>query len=485
MKNLQPKVKMFSSELIGHLHPLIVHLPIGILIFAYIMMVLQSIQKSDMESAIHLAFLLGAISSIFACIAGWLLAQSGDYETDAIFKHQWTGLSTAVFSILAYFLKKYRWVLATLTIILLTITGHLGGNLTHGEDYLFSSQSKTPATIDSTTIASFENTDTTQNTNQTLIRKSFVYRDKVVPILKTKCYNCHSASKKKGGLRLDTETFIKKGGKNGQILLAGNPSKSTLFTHLILPEDDDKHMPPKGKTQLTKSEISAIHFWIKKGASFVEEIETITNESTITQIPNLVIPNAKITSEEITNIPVSENDKNILSQNTEAANSAILEKLKHQNIEIAHLGNGSNYLSANFVNVRNYQPSLVDNLENITNQLVRLRLSNQPINDEAVKRIATFKNLTRLNLENTPISDASLEYLKTLPKLEQLNLYGTNITDKGLAVLTKYPNLKVIYLWQTKVSKSGIEQLRTSLPSLQIEAGEFQFAKPDTNKTIK
>ncbi len=485
MKNLQPKVKMFSSELIGHLHPLIVHLPIGILIFAYIMMVLQSIQKSDMESAIHLAFLLGAISSIFACIAGWLLAQSGDYETDAIFKHQWTGLSTAVFSILAYFLKKYRWVLATLTIILLTITGHLGGNLTHGEDYLFSSQSKTPTTTDSTAIASFENTDTTQKTNQRLVRKSFVYRDKVVPILKTKCYNCHSASKKKGGLRLDTETFIKKGGKNGQILLAGNPSKSTLFTHLILPEDDDKHMPPKGKTQLTKSEISAIHFWIKKGASFVEEIETITNESTITQIPNLVIPNAKITSEEITNIPVSENDKNILSQNTEAANSAILEKLKQQNIEIAHLGNGSNYLSANFVNVRNYQPSLVDNLENITNQLVRLRLSNQPINDEAVKKIATFKNLTRLNLENTPISDASLEYLKALPKLEQLNLYGTNITDKGLAILTKYPNLKVIYLWQTKVSKSGIDQLRTSLPSLQIETGEFQFAKPDTIKTIK
>ena len=489
MKNLQPKVKMFSSELIGHLHPLIVHLPIGILIFAYTMMVLQSIQKSDMESAIHLAFLLGAISSIFACIAGWLLAQSGDYETDAIFKHQWTGLSTAVFSILAYFLKKYRWILATLTIILLTITGHLGGNLTHGEDYLFSSQSKTPTTTDSTAIASFTTTDTSQNANQTLVRKSFVYRDKVVPILKTKCYNCHSASKKKGGLRLDTETFIKKGGKNGQILLAGNPSKSTLFTHLILPEDDDKHMPPKGKTQLTKSEISAIHFWIKKGASFVEEIETIANESTITQIPNLVIPNSKITSEGITNIPANETDKNteikLLSQNMEAASSTILEKLKQQNIEITNLGNGSNYLSANFVNVRNYQPSLVDNLENITNQLVRLRLSNQPINDEAVKKIATFKNLTRLNLSHTSISDASLEYLKALPKLEHLNLYGTNITDKGLAVLVKYPNLKVVYLWKTNVSKSGIEQLKKALPALQIETGEFQFAKPDTNKTIK
>lgn len=482
---------MFQAELIGHLHPLLVHLPIGILIFAYAMMILQKFQKTDFKAAIDLALLLGTVSAIIACIAGLFLAQSGDYETEAIFKHQWTGISTAIFGGLTYFLKKYRWLLATATIICLTLAGHLGGNLTHGEGYFFSTKNTISTPIDTTKIASFDSIDTTKTVNQATVRKSFVYRDKVIPILKTKCYNCHSASKKKGGLRLDTEDFIKKGGKNGQILLAGNPSKSTLFTHLILPEDDDKHMPQKGKTQLTKSEISAIHFWIKKGASFVEEIETITNESNITQIPNLVIPNAKITSEEITNIPVSENetDKNteikLLSQDTEAASSTILEKLKHQNIEIAHLGNSSNYLSANFVNVRNYQSSLLDNLENITNQLVRLRLSNQPINDEAVKKIANFKNLTRLNLENTSISDASLEYLKVLPKLEQLNLYGTNITDKGLAVLTKYPNLKVIYLWQTQVSKSGIEQLKKSLPSLQIETGEFQFAKPDTNKTIK
>lgn len=474
---------MFQTELIGHLHPLIVHLPIGILIFAYLMMVLQQFRKIDMNAAIDLALLLGTISSVMACIAGWFLAQSGDYETEAIFKHQWTGISTAVFGSLTYFLKNYRWILATATIICLTIAGHLGGNLTHGEGYLFSSQSKTPITIDSTAIASFENTDTTQNTNQTLVRKSFVYRDKVVPILKTKCYNCHSASKKKGGLRLDTEVFIKKGGKNGQILLAGNPSKSTLFTHLILPEDDEKHMPPKGKTQLTKSEISAIHFWIKKGASFVEEIETISNQKPLEQT---FIQNTPISSEAIADIPIiKKEDSGLVANNVEAISPTVLEKLKQQNIGITYLNNGSNYISANFVNVRNYQPSLLNDLESTNNQLVNLRLSNQPVNDEAIKKISNFKNLKKLNLENTAITDASLEHLKTLPNLEQLNLYGTNITDRGLEALTKYPNLKVVYLWQTKASKSGIEQLKKALPKLQIETGEFQFSKPDTNRTIK
>ncbi|WP_064197423.1 MULTISPECIES: c-type cytochrome domain-containing protein [Emticicia] len=474
---------MFQTELIGHLHPLIVHLPIGILIFAYVMMVVQQFRKIDMNAAINLALLLGTISSVMACIAGWFLAQSGDYETEAIFKHQWTGISTAILGILAYFLKNYRWILATATIICLMISGHFGGNLTHGEGYFFSTKTAISAPIDSTKMASFDSIDSTKTSSQNTVRKSFVYRDKIVPILKTKCYNCHSASKKKGGLRLDTEVFIKKGGKNGQILLAGNPSKSTLFTHLILPEDDEKHMPPKGKTQLTKSEISAIHFWIKKGASFVEEIETISNQRPLEQT---FIQNTQISSEAIADIPIIEKeDSRLVANNVEAISPTVLEKLKQQNIGITYLNNGSNYISANFVNVRNYQPSLLNDLESTSNQLVNLRLSNQPVNDEAIKKITNFKNLKKLNLENTAITDASLEHLKTLPNLEQLNLYGTNITDRGLEALTKYPNLKVVYLWQTKASKSGIEQLKKALPKLQIETGEFQFSKPDTNRTIK
>lgn len=474
---------MFQTELIGHLHPLIVHLPIGILVFAYVMMILQQFRKVDMKAAIGLALLLGTISSVMACIAGWFLAQSGDYETEAIFKHQWTGISTAILGILAYFLKKHRWILATATIICLSIAGHFGGNLTHGEGYLFTSQNQTSAPIDTTKITSFDNIDTTQNISLSTVRKSFVYQDKIIPILKTKCYNCHSASKKKGGLRLDSEDFIKKGGKNGRIVSVGNPNKSTLFTHLILPEDDDKHMPPKGKTQLTRNEISTIYSWIKKGASFVEEVETIANEKPLGQP---FIQNTPNPSEAIADIPVIEKeDSKLLASNIDAISPAILEKLKQQNIKIAYLGNGSNYISANFVNVRNYQSSLLNDLESINNQLVNLRLSNQPVNDEAIKKITNFKNLKKLNLENTAITDVSLEHLKTLPNLEQLNLYGTKITDSGLQVLAKFPSLKVVYLWQTKVSKSGIEQLKKALPKLQIETGEFQFAKPDTNKHIK
>jgi uncharacterized membrane protein len=479
---------MFLTELIGHLHPLIVHLPIGIVIFAYIMMILQQFRKIDMNAAIDLALLLGTLSSVFACIAGWFLAKSGEYETDAIFKHQWTGISTTILGFLAYFLKKYRWIFATATTICLTIAGHFGGNITHGEAYLFTSKSKSTTTIDTTKIASFESSDTILSMNPAAKKKTFVYREKIIPILKTKCYNCHSTSKKKGSLRLDSEDFIKKGGKNGRILSLGKPNKSTLFTHLILPEDDDKHMPPKGKTQLTRNEISTIYSWIKKGASFVEEIETIANEKALVETFILNTPNKSEASSDISVIEKTDlqnNDSKLQAINVEAVSPSVLEKLKQQNIGITYLGNGSNYISANFVNVRDYKPFLLNDLESINNQLINLRLGNQPINEEAIKKITNFKNLKRLNLENTDISDVALEHLKALPNLEQLNLYGTNITDRGLEAFSKYPKLKVVYLWQTKVSKSGIEHLKKLLPKLQIEVGEFQFSKPDTNKNIK
>ena len=79
---------MFSTEFIGRLHPLIVHLPIGILIFAFALVLFQRLRRVDIEAVISFALLLGSISAVGACVAGWILAQSGEYDADLVFKHQ-------------------------------------------------------------------------------------------------------------------------------------------------------------------------------------------------------------------------------------------------------------------------------------------------------------------------------------------------------------------------------------------------------------
>lgn len=546
---------MFSTEFIGRLHPLIVHLPIGILLFAFALILLQRVRRVDIESIIGFALLLGSISAVAACMAGWILAQSGEYDADLVFKHQWTGIATAGLGLLAFFVKRIRDILATMTVMVLVVAGHYGGNLTHGEDYLFPKK-KTPSvkmaqTADSlqvignqqiignqqvmgssattkegvpntakeglsnTTKEGLPNTTTAALINpstplpnapvQTIVQKRFVYKDAVIPILEAKCYGCHSATKKKGGLRLDSEDFIREGGKNGAVLTAGNPEQSKMYASLLLPEDDDDHMPPKGKPQLTPQEIATLHFWIKGGASFQEVVEMVKagtpnqTSPTTTHLGTPKLPKAGIeessktgviesskttvlTPKTLEIVPSQNTEAAILKNKTTAATPSVLNKLKQQNVSLSTFGEGSNYLMANFVNVKNYNSTLIDDLQNIDNQLVRIKLGNQPVSDDDVKKLSSLKNVTRLNLEKTAITDAALVHLKNLPNLEQVNLYGTNITDKGLLDLSKCPNLKVIYLWQTKTTAAGIEQLKKALPNVQIDTGGFQFPKRDTIK---
>lgn len=477
---------------IGHLHPLVVHLPIGILLFAALLMVLQQSGVTNLDTAISLAWSLGAVSALLACGAGWLLAQSGEYDTELVTIHQWTGLGTAGLSTLTYFTKRYRWMPAVATLVFLTVAGHYGGTLTHGDDYLFAhskpeASASPPDRAVQVSTSAMEPGDAASRA-QPLVRRTFLYRDQVVPILESHCYSCHSARKKKGGLRLDSEAFIRQGGKNGAVLTAGNPARSKLFTYLLLPDGDDRHMPPKGKRQPTPQAIATIHFWIQQGASFREKVDTLapsitpqtlTATDVIPALPRSVRPDTTVTAPQ-----PPDPETALLQKPVEAPAPAILEKLKQQQVVLTQLVTDSHYYSANFVNVAEYQPALLRNLGELRQQVVRLRLTNQPVGDTDIKQLTSFRNLTRLNLEHTHITDQALSYLTELPNLEQLNLYGTAITDTGLMELAKCPHLKRLYLWQTQTTPAGIDRLRKARPTLIIETGTSRLVKPDTSQPL-
>jgi hypothetical protein len=63
-----------------------------------------------------------------------------------------------------------------------------------------------------------------------------------------------------------------KGGKHGAIIKANDPANSELIKRLLLPEEDEHHMPPKGKTPLTEQEIALLHWWIQQGAPFDKKV---------------------------------------------------------------------------------------------------------------------------------------------------------------------------------------------------------------------
>ena len=466
-------------EFVAHLHPVIVHLPIGILLFGAILMVYQHFSSINLKDAISLSFLLGSMSAIAACFAGWLLSLSGEYDAALIFKHQWTGIATAILGCLVYLFQQYRKLLVILLIVLITITGHFGATITHGENYLFNTSKKTSLNKqDTIKNQPKEITSIVTNGKDSIkIVKYNIYENEIAPILKTKCYDCHSAVKQKNLLRLDTEAFIKKGGKSGLILLAGNILKSPLYTNLVLPIEDDKHMPPKGKHQLNSNEINSIQQWILSGASFNDRIDTLSNNKK-KSAPHL--DTVFIKKETLLNNTIVDNKVSVEATSSNiplTISSSTIEAFKNQNIIFSNLQEGSPFVMANFVNVIPFENSSLLALQKIEKQLVILKLSNLPIKDADIKLLVGLSNIKKMNLENTAITNECLPYLKDLPALEQLNLYGTNITDEGLKQLASFKNLSVIYLWKTKVTENGIEQFKKERPNVTIEMGDFKFQK--------
>ena len=265
---------MISS--IGHLHPLLVHLPIGILLLAFVVSLLPKQKWESMAEAVKLALLIASIGALASCVAGYLLSLSGDYEEKLVTLHLRLGIATAALSLVSYFVAPYRRQLIWITTVTMAVASHYGGTLTHGEGFLFGSTEVARVSYDK----EGSGTDTKYIAKSDTLLFS-AYHQEIQPILKQKCYSCHSASKMKGGLRLDGEAFIRKGGKHGTILKPNDPQHSKLYTHLLLPMEDENHMPPKGKKQLSSAEIESIQHWIVAGASF-------EGKKKITKVPETI-----------------------------------------------------------------------------------------------------------------------------------------------------------------------------------------------------
>jgi hypothetical protein len=73
------------TEFIGRFHPVLVHLPIGVLLLAALFQWLSRKEKyQSLSFAVSISLFWGMISAILACISGYLLSNSGDYDGDLV-----------------------------------------------------------------------------------------------------------------------------------------------------------------------------------------------------------------------------------------------------------------------------------------------------------------------------------------------------------------------------------------------------------------
>src|SRR5690348_12658837 len=88
------------------------------------------------------------------------------------------------------------------------------------------------------------------------------YRNDVQPILKRHCWACHSSTKPKGKLNLETIAAMRKGGRGGPLFVAGKPDASLLIESISGPEPA---MPQK-QPPLSMEKIAILRQWIQAGA---------------------------------------------------------------------------------------------------------------------------------------------------------------------------------------------------------------------------
>ncbi|EPR66680.1 c-type cytochrome domain-containing protein [Cyclobacterium qasimii] len=425
----------------GRLHPLLLHFPIVIILFAISLVAIPELLKKKEDSHTYGTdlLLIGALTAGFTVIAGLLLSHETGYVKEALFWHKWTGLG--VFwgsSLLYYFIDSQKHLVikiaASFLALIVILSGHLGASITHGENFI---------------TAPIENKDVVVVS----LEEAEVFPHLIYPIIENKCLSCHKASKQKGELRMDTPENLLKGGESGPAVEPFDLENSLMSHRINLPEDNEDHMPPEGKPQLTEEEISILDAWISSGAITDKKVLALSDTSSI----------YKLAVEKFAAAPkVYEFD---------AVSNEKLEGLNNFYRKIQPLGIESPALSVSYFGRANFDPASLAELSEVNVQTVSINLNNMPVKDEDLASLSSFPNLEKLYLNFTDIKGQGLQALVGLENLSLLSLSGSNLTDEAVEPLSKLKNVKKLFLWNTGLSKESLEKIMTALPQTTIEIG--------------
>src|SRR5258708_2809410 len=221
-------------QMFGRLHPMVLHFPI-VLIIGYALWegvmarrvgALTPMSDHHMPRPDQVAealLLAAAFTASITAIMGLLLSAEPAYEGASLGWHKWLGALTSFGLLAAWSFRgslrtrpNVTRVMAGCLMLLVLVAGHLGGTITHGENFVlragFPQQGATRATLD----------------------KALVFTELVEPILESKCRQCHSSGNAKGGLSMDSEESLLKGGKDGKLWDTADISLGLLLIRVHL-----------------------------------------------------------------------------------------------------------------------------------------------------------------------------------------------------------------------------------------------------------
>ncbi len=414
---------------LGRFHPLLLHLPIGVLVVTFFLDILGRFQKNYPKDVIRNMLAFVAIFSIVTCFLGYFLSLEGGYQKETLNLHLYTGIATGIVTSVLLFISlesnfntnKAFLPIFSIALVLIGFAGHFGSVLTHGDNFLteYAATKKKARTIK-------------------VIDSLKLYNDVIGKILEKKCVSCHNETKQKGALSLISKEEILKGGESGKSILAGDAAQSLLYQQLLLPISDKSHMPPEGKQQLTKDEVWLLEYWINSGIDFDNYV-------------NLSVENDTLRKKLI---------KYLVFKETRMAKALpdVIEEVEAAGFRIFELVPGKAALNVKLLQTKPTKKTL-NKLSSIKEQIVELDLGTFNITDDMTTVLRKFKNLKQLRLNSNKITDRSIGNIKNLKNLKILNIYNTQISNNGIRELLETIQPKRIYTWQTAIKNETARSL--------------------------
>ncbi|MEO5889580.1 MAG: c-type cytochrome domain-containing protein, partial [Ferruginibacter sp.] len=445
---------------VGRLHTLMLHFPIAMLILA-IGMDLFRFTATNKTNTFYNSFsrsllLASVLLAGITVIMGLFLSREEGYSGNTMQWHKWTGAGLFFIASIIYWLRNKKWYntpvagfSAIVIIGSLIITGHFGATLTHGENFIMQ-----PITA-------------TMQKPLVPLEEAIVFADIIQPILEKKCISCHNPQKLKGELALTDSLGLIKGGKSGKLFVPGNTAIGLLLERVHLPLDEEKHMPPGGKPQLTADEITLLTLWIEKEAGFNKKVISFPPDDSLRLMATAVL-RPDIDSSAIFDFP--------------PADEKLIAKLNTNYRTIAHFAKESPALDVSIYSRDAYSVKQLEELNEIKDQVISLNLNKLPVKDDDLKAISNFKNLRRVDLNFSEVTDKGLSALTSLKHLHTLSLSGTKISYNALKEkLSALKNLKVISVWNTGISSQEIASLKKEYKGVTFIEG-FRNDGVDTLK---
>jgi len=434
----------------GRLHPLVLHLPIGLLAATVLAELLALTRRDDGARRVRTLLLTAtAASAAVAVVTGWLLSDEGGHAGRPLEWHRWLGVALAA-------------VLLAVTLVQITagrvrpriagtlrlgglalagglsvLVGHLGGGMTHGRGHLtqhappamrellvrvddaFSGSATADAEADLRLAAGPDSAAATDDLSVML------------GALDAHCVRCHGAERRKSGLRLDTAAGL------SSVLRPGNAPASELYRRVTLAAAHPDFMPPD-EGAMSEAELAALRRWINDGANLEQVVAA---------------------------------DQAVAEQSQ--AEAAIIEPVRRATGALIVTAGSPAEPGLRVDFGRGEQPvtpSRLAALASIADRIEELSLAGCRIEPGSVEQLPTMPAVTTVRLERSSVtsSDAAAVLGRT-PAARRVNLYGTDVDAGVIDGLARLEHLSELFLAGTPLERDpGVAGLAARLPDVRL-----------------